>query len=209
MVFESIDVFFQKLNEIGKYVILRNFEGFPESIMVEQHPDIDILCENASVFVNLLDLQNRGNYKDNIHFCVIINEKTVDLDLRQYGDGYYDESWEHHILEYRTQYNGIWVPSDEDYFYTLMYHVLIQKKQVAHEYKIRLTELASRLGILLSLEDCTLLNEFMRRNQYKYTYPVSPFTTFNSSKADKSLVEKNPIKKVQRILAKISRKIGR
>lgn len=208
--FNDIFSFFELINSVCKYIVLRNFEDFPEILTTSEHPDIDILCENAKQVASKLSLENSQNYNDYVHYHIAINGKDIDVDLREIGDGYYDSTWEKKILNNRVFSNkGFYVPDDTDYFYSLLYHALIQKKKLSDDYRQRLGVMARNVNVGLISVGYDNLNEFIRQNGYKYTYPKNPGTTFELKNVDPDLVEKNLSKKFARTCHKIKRKLRR
>ena len=91
---------FQTLNENFTYLVLRNFELFYNSILMDSHADIDLLCykKDKKAIVKLLDAQPRLNRDDGIHYQITIAQEVIPIDLRWVGDGYYDATWEQNML---------------------------------------------------------------------------------------------------------------
>ena len=193
-----------------KYVVLRNYENLCLALKNEAHSDIDILCEDRDRVIELTQLESRSkNPNDLIHRRALIGGVNVDVDLRCVGDGYYDEKWERSILERRVYWNNLcFAPNEEDYFFSLLYHALIQKQTMSSEYEQRLTKMGTGLGIDYPVSIQTL-EAYMHEKGYYYTYPEYIGAVFNTSKADKKLIKSDPKRKVKRFLARIKRKIRR
>lgn len=195
------------------YVILRNFESFPVELCKDSHPDIDILCRNSKKLAEQVGLVNRRGYHDQVHYIVEIDGINVDVDLRSVGDGYYDRKWEETILKTKVVHKELfYVPNLENYFYSLLYHALVQKLVVSEDYKLKLRDMAVKLGLDSYFDYKKTLNNYMRENDYVYTYPNSVKTRFNETNIDKGMVEKNVLKKTKRkvygIFSAIRRKIN-
>ncbi len=207
---ERLDDFFSCLNANTKYVVLRNFESLDKDIVQSAHPDIDILCLNRKEMLSISrSFPRGGNPNDPVHRFIIVNNKKIDVDLRCVGDGYYDTRWEEDILRERVLYNErFYVPSNIHYYYSLLYHVLIQKNKVSDDYITKLSRLAETVNItdnsLLSLSN---LEKYMKDNSYFYTYPESPYTIANFDKVDRSLIKHDKKRSLKRNIIKIRRNI--
>lgn len=199
--------FFQVINTT-KYVVLRNFENLTSEIRTELHPDIDILCADRDRMICLSGSDSRTkNPRDEIHRKVKIGNSVVDLDIRCVGDGYYDSKWEKRIINNRKFWNNLcFIPSQEDYYFSLLYHALIQKNTLSTDYERRLTEMGNRMGIPSPVSINTL-EDYMRNNNYFYTYPESSGTVLNISASDKKLVELNLKRKSERVYKQFKKMI--
>ena len=113
----------------GRYVVLRNFGGEPD------HGDIDLLVEDIDEVVEALrvvriDAYRFGNIEDiglKNKYVAVLPEGTVVLDLRYVGDKYFDEGWQEQVLATRIQQDGMWRPSQVQWYWTLLYHALFHK----------------------------------------------------------------------------------
>lgn len=142
---KSFDDFIEVANKNCNWLVLRNFEYLPNNFF-ENDKDVDILCEDITKFVKIMKLRKRswgiGSYE------TIIENKIVPFDVRFLGDGYYDKLWQYKMLKNKI-YTTDNVPrmSDEDYFYSLIYHSKIQKLEVKEIYKKRFYDLSIQLNI--------------------------------------------------------------
>lgn len=200
--FTSISEFFQTLNDAGiRYLVMRNYENLLEPEMyVGGHGDIDLLCDDSQAIVRLIDAQpltpdKRNLRGDGIHYSIEVDGHSVQLDLRQIGDGYYCQKWENELLERRVKHDCFYVMSNEDYFYTLTYHAILQKRSLSDEYRSRLLEMARQLK--LTVEEPSekgllrLLENHMRDHGYRYTYSKDRMVPNRFNLVDEKLVEKN------------------
>lgn len=190
----SLEEFFKHLNGSTYYVILRNFEELTDEFLSTEHPDIDFLCSDRKLFLTeTRSVSRTKNINDQVHRYIIINNKRVDIDVRCIGDGYYDSNWEKDILNTRTLFqNKFYVPEKGNYFYSLLYHVLIQKDNVSDDYAKRLITMAKELGIEdVSIVSIKLLQSYMRRKGYMFTYPENPKTKAYFNSVDKRLIKIN------------------
>ena len=206
---KSLNEFFEALNNSTDYLVLRNFEEFTEGKIVSDHPDIDVLCSNRDEFLEIVSSESRSIKEDKIHRRVIIEGKRVDLDVRHVGDGYYDTQWEQNMLSTKFLYNNFcYVMNTENYYYSLLYHALIQKYQISSDYKERLEKMAHGLDI----EDATSLStleSFMAKQGYRYTYPVFPGGIANFRRVNKNMIEPNLTRRFNRLVYSIKKHIIR
>jgi len=207
MGFSNVDELFDRLNEGVRYVVLRNYEDLDKEIENTEHPDIDFLCESAEKFMKRIPTESRGEANDRVHRKVLVGNKEVYIDIREVGDGYYDSRWESDMIDKRIIYrNRIFVPNDENYYYSLLYHALIQKKEIAPDYHMKLKEIGEKIGVMYEMNTALeLLEKHMRHNGYKYSYPQSPMTVFNIKEVSKDLIEKNWKKSLKRALFRLIR----
>lgn len=205
--FNELPDIFETIADLD-YVILRNHEEFEDMNFLSSHPDIDILCRDRNAIVCRLDLRPRRRKDDEIHYYVKVARKKVAVDLRCVGDGYLDARWEDQILQSKVQYKNFYVMNESDYFYSLLYHVVVQKHTVAEDYLKRLKEMSLTLSVDFQpdrKEEC--LDTFMEEKHYLYTYPEYLGTIFNVSKVRESLVEKNTRKHLKRMVYAFTKKI--
>lgn len=190
------------------YVVLRNYEEFDNMDFLLNHPDIDILCRDPQQMADVLSLQPRRKREDGIHYYAMIAEKKVAVDLRHVGDGYLDAKWEENILKSRKSRKNFYVMDTHNYFYSLLYHVVVQKYVVAEDYVKRLCDMAEELSIVFEQEQKeNILDTFMRENGYRYTYPEYSGTIFQIDGVDKSLVEQNAGKWIKRMVYGVMKKM--
>ena len=82
------------------------------------------------------------------------------------------------MLNNKKLYNGIPVLSDNDYFFSLLYHIKLQKYFVKNEYVPRLLKLAEKIdfngldpNFIYDDKICAeILNNFLEEKNYNYTY---------------------------------------
>lgn len=164
------------------YLVLRNYENLLEpKFYVEGHGDLDLLCADSHEIVRLLDAQtdrkDQCSFKgDGTHYYIYVGNERVSLDLRYVGDDYYCLEWERDLLHSRVMHNGFYVMDRENYFYTLIYHSVLQKARLSAEYLSRLSIMAQSIGLEISeLSEngfLKVLESYMQKKGYVYTYPV-------------------------------------
>ena len=176
-VWDNPEQVFEMLNATTNYVVLRNFENIPEDLVSEEHKDVDILTDEQFQIPYNLNMQKTNS--NNIGFLpyIIIKNKKIKFDIKFVGDNYYDEKWSKEILKRRIlSKNKIFVPSDKDYFYSLLYHMIIHKKKLNSKYCKILTNIGPEVTKNLSKNDFSdlkilkeNLNRFMENYDYNYT----------------------------------------
>lgn len=197
--YSSIKEVIELLNKSNvPYLILRNYENLlNDEIYVSGHEDIDLLCEKSEDIVRVLnaeqsDFHKKGIVKDRTHYYIYIADKKVDLDLRHCGDGYYCEKWERDMLRTCVLFNGFYVPNKIDYFYSLIYHAVLQKKVLSEEYLDRLWTMAEELQIpLKTKEELTFIKElenFMSKRGYNFTYTSDFYIPLQFQKVNRQMV---------------------
>lgn len=175
---------FEALNEAGvKYVVLRNFENMHnKDFFCNGHEDIDILCENPEVFAQIAKAIPKMWPEDIIHYMVFIDKIGVPVDVRSLGDSYYDNLWEKQMLEKRMiADNGNWyVLTKEDYYYSLVYHSILQKDLIFKDYVEKLNNMGKDLGLeAVNVKDhLKHLDVYMKMKKYQYVKPIDPSVPF-------------------------------
>jgi hypothetical protein len=146
----SLGDVFEVLNQLVQYIVMRNFEGLPDSHIVGSHDDVDLLVDDYHEAIRVLNARpllglvpvNGGR------FCVDVGNEPVIFDLRHVGDGYFDTTWQREVLERRElSAGGLYVPCPADYFETLAYHAVIHKSAMSLDYAQRLAGIASEAGV--------------------------------------------------------------
>ena len=170
---KSMEEVFALLNKKCRYLILRNYEGFFDDILIEGHNDIDVLCaskQDRKNMVNILQATTRIGIDNGIHYKFMYRDKEVALDIRTVGDGYYDEKWQKNMIKNRI-YNdlGFYTMNTSDYFYSLIYHAIYQKKEFSEEYSTRLQSMDIKTKGYSEQQFEEMLYDFMTKNDYYYT----------------------------------------
>lgn len=189
---KSVEEFFLNANNSQPYIILRNFEEIGNGIiLLEGHEDIDFLCADSKLFIEALGIKQRYWYKDKIHGIVKISGKWVKVDIREVGDRYYDENFEKNMLENRVlNENGYYIPCDEDYFYSLIYHSILQKKAFAKDYEIKLNKMKDALihfkddnrKYFYENDFLEELEIWLKEHEYQVVYPLDSMVPISFNK---------------------------
>jgi hypothetical protein len=190
------------------YLILRNFEGIDNTSFASDHPDIDILCADRERLCKKINAIPRLKKDDGIHYKILLGDYDIPVDIRTPGDGYLCEKWECALLAGKIKnIQGFNIPDDVNYFYSLLYHVLIQKSSVSEEYKKKLEYLASKIRIDFSMSNSLkILEQFMEANKYYYTYSNYLSATHNFESVNRALIDNSNKKALKRYLLYIGKK---
>lgn len=171
---ESLDQVFSVLNEAIPYVVLRNFDHLPHGKEQGAGGDIDLLLEDADArnrAAGILNKEQKGT--------TIVGGRKVAFDFRSVEDFYFDPEWCRRILRDRIMVRGMYVPTPEDHFFSLLYHAHVQKRQSAAKYNAKLTELAQEIGLdwvtpewLAKPQNAgSLIADWLKGNGYYLTRP--------------------------------------
>ena len=175
---------FRIFNEVHPYVVLRNADELPAAFD-PVHGDIDLLVRDARDCARCLNARKKKGGM--AAYAVRLAGHDVHLDLREVGDGYYDERWERGILNRRVlNARGFYEPAAEDAFHTLVYHCLLQKRWIAPDYYGKLSALAAKAGVSARTPDewSVALDLFLRQNGYACPRPSDVSVRFERARAD-------------------------
>ena len=180
---KDLDQLFYVLNNTVDYVILRNFEDYPHTI--EDHDDIDFLVKDLNQVVHVTNAIRIFEEENRVHYKIKVSNKYILVDFRHAGDDYYDYKWQENILKNKVlTKKNFFVPSGEDYFYSLVYHVLFHKFFIAKDYPIKLKKLFKNL-INFDETKCNfshyleLLEKFLKKNNYSAIEPKDTSVYFD------------------------------
>lgn len=176
------------------YIILRNYEEIDaDNFYTSGHADIDFLTRNNKRFAACIHAYPRFVSDDGIHYKVLIGGTEVVIDVRSVGDGYYDANWERAMLHDRVLLDGRFYISDRlNYYYSLVYHAILQKKELSGEYLLRLNDMAEKLGMQAKTEREHLfaLEKFMKEKGYSYTIPYDIWVPLRQELIDVKMVKR-------------------
>ncbi|MBO7423550.1 MAG: hypothetical protein J6T99_09235 [Oscillospiraceae bacterium] len=187
---KSIQELLYVLNHTCKYVVLRNFEEFPDNIQMGEHSDVDILCQDYMSTKLIINGKDSTRCPHRVQNIVKIGNSFINVDLRHLGDNYLDKKWEKDILNHRELHpKGFYAPNESDYFYSLLYHVLIQKKIISKDYIARIKKMSGSIGIApidLAEENMALetLTSYMKQKEYLFAEPKDYTVCYNFEKVN-------------------------
>jgi hypothetical protein len=177
--FKDISEVFDVLNGLKnfKYVIMRNFEGIPDDIIIDEHLDIDLLVSDYYMAKAMLDatsvyhgqLYDDGQYR--ILNSILIEGKEVWFDLRYIGDSYYDIELEKRMLNKRIILKNFFIPDEKTHLYTLIYHALVHKTHISNTYKTIFIESGISKENINKNFLGKLLDGYMIKNGFEYVKP--------------------------------------
>lgn len=169
------------LSAINKedYLVLRNYNNILKILGTDD--DIDILCKDMHKLVNRLGAVCISDKEPCYNYYVVVDDKKLLLDIRTVGDGYYDSKWERRMLEEKVPCNDFFILDKENYRYSFLYHVLVQKHEsMAGKYKGQIEDL---FGINIENKErcCKLLIKYLRDQGYQCTKPLDQGVYINDS----------------------------
>lgn len=201
------------MHSCGAYIILRNYEEIAdETYYMSGHDDIDFLCSDAKACRNVLDVKKDVPWKSHDHCFVKIKNTDVKIGLRYVGDGYYDTKWEEDMISSRVAHEGgFYVMSDENYFYSLLYHALLQKKTLSEDYKTRLRRMGAEHGISIKEDSdfISILIDYLVKKGYKVPYTKDPSVPLNYKDVPEELLTGHSEWMVRRMMFRMQAKITR
>lgn len=172
----SLSELLQAFNQNCNYLILRNYEKISdENYYLEGHDDIDFLCDDQKKMRRVAGARRSLKIISTDHFFIKIKGSIVKIGIRYVGDGYYDKLWEKHMLENRSYNdNGFYTMNSEDYFYSLIYHSLLQKRKMADDYKQRLFEMGKEQYAAGKNEEewLEIILNYLQKKEYRITAPL-------------------------------------
>ena len=185
-------------NQHTPYLVLRNYDNLlSNEIYMDGHGDIDILCTESKPIVEALHAKTKhkdqkGLIGDGTHYHIYVSNQPVSIDLRYIGDGYYCDKWQEEMLKHRVLHKGFYVMDAINHFYSLVYHAILQKNALSEEYQSRLLSMAAALKISLPSQDekglLKVLEDFMKRNGYTYTYCIDHYIPLQFQKVNKKMI---------------------
>ena len=181
--YESLTSLLYTLNHCIEYCVLRNYECLPDRFFVGGHDDIDLLVEDLSFIVNLTSAKPISGSENRIDYSIRIGGVDAQFDFRHVGDNYYDPAWERNILKNRALERGLfYIPGPEDLYYSLLYHVYVQKRQVKPDYLLKLAQYGKEAGVVYRSDveaSICQLDSFMESFGYEYIEPIDATVIYN------------------------------
>lgn len=181
--YTSITQFFYVLNNSINYCVLRNHDCLPYKYTKENHGDIDLLVENKRQMACLTLAHSVYSEPYRVYHTIRIAGEEVPFDFRYVEDNYFDILWEQHILEHRQLSRGLfYIPSAEDQYYSLLYHVYIQKHEVKPDYLPILTSYGKIIEKHFEPEAEQAIHQldvFLCQHNYEYIIPKDKTVVYN------------------------------
>ena len=175
---KSIAELFEAMNESLEYCVLRNTEDVTIDFSPEIHGDIDIIVRNQNAAVQLMHAQKVHKKAYRVYYEVPVAGGVVPFDIRFVGDNYYCKKWESDILGTRilVEKGGLryYMMSPEQQYYSLLYHVYLQKQSVSSDYPTKLTKYAGLANEPYANDvnvEMPQLVGYMQEHHYAYVLP--------------------------------------
>lgn len=181
-----------------EYVVQRSFHELKNSPSFFRRKDVDVLVNDYYYFKSITGARsvNKKLMRENdngyhIQSKINIGGREVSFDIRFVGDDYVDSVWERNMLDRRilhkvTDEIEIYTPNSEDELYSLLYHILVQKKRPSRSKHIpRINELTTELGLNNFEFETNLdsvweeLKKYMKGNGYTFKKPNDRRVGFN------------------------------
>lgn len=176
---DSAEQMFEILNNTIRYAVLRNFQGFPRQLTLSGHEDVDFITDDYDNFVYLINARKVVPETYRVQHQILINGNHTFIDVRSTSDGYYDPKWAEDLLNERTLWNGLYVPTGDRYFYALVYHALVHKWRISDDY---LKLIKDEFGTDNLEEVSKLLRKFMKQEGYSFVEPKDLSVGFNDQR---------------------------
>ncbi len=177
--FSSLKEVFNELNKHSKlkWVVMRNFEGMPNNINIDEHLDVDLLVNDYYLVKTILEgtSATKNRYEDGskrILNYVLINNKKILFDFRSVGDNYYDKKLQQDMLDTRIKHpNGFYIPNNEMHLHSLIYHAIIHKPRISSTYIKIFKEYGLKDNEINKKNLKEILDNWFKKNNYKYVRP--------------------------------------
>ena len=126
---QSLTQMFNYLNGVDfPYVVLRNWEGLPDSVEFGDHSDLDLLVYDFEHFLEIVKEAKAEYPFPRVRFKFPIGKDYIFMDVRYVGDGYYPREFQEAILETREwNEKGFYTPNAIHHRIALAYHVVHHK----------------------------------------------------------------------------------
>lgn len=175
MGWESLNHLFQGICE-EEYLIMRNYDFEMENLIKGE--DIDCLCENREKFAKKIGAFPVKEGENVFNYWVEVEGIKIRVDIREIGDGYYDSMWEWEMLNKKCRYKEFYIMDEEDYAYSLLYHSLIHKPEIAFKYEVLLSDyFGAHIGRNKETDD--LLCKYLYKKGYHFVKPLDKEVEFN------------------------------
>ena len=170
---KNLEEIFYVLNNTVKYVVLRGEEKLPDNFHW-YNGDIDLLVEDLQAVRTILEANTQLNHNQFIcRLDIKVGNEEIVFHIKYLGDDYFCEKMQQDILDTRVlNEKNIYIPNDEMYFYSLIYHGIIHKRNY-RKYEEIFNILAGKLKINKFQNNVKflsrLLGEYMKKKNYTYT----------------------------------------
>jgi hypothetical protein len=146
----------------------------------EQNGDVDILVRDFQLFASILNLKQERCPRPYKGYTLIAG-KPKPVDLRFPSDLYFPPSWSESMLQRRCRCENLYVLSNDDYYFSNLYHQIIHKKQ-----SIFKSIEDNRIHVLLtqgeqrSATPIDVLTGYLLSHKLLVTRPIDEGVSYNS-----------------------------
>lgn len=176
---ESLADLFDVLNKSVNYVVLRNFDCLPAHHDNAIHGDIDLLVEDFERARARLGAKKVFADAWRVHVEVRVAGEPIRFDLRYLGDDYFDQEWQRQVLDRKiVDQRGFYRPDPVNHFYTLIHHIVVNKRFIAPDYVTSLIDIGMKFGFNNSSEQwqdraylMQVLARYMKNNGFRFRPP--------------------------------------
>lgn len=127
---QDIKQFFSYMNDVSfPYIVLRNWEGLPDTVELGEHSDLDLLVYDIEHWKEIFTNAKQVYPAPRVQFKVPINGSFIQVDVRHIGDGYYPTPFEKLLIDTRKQHNGFFIPNQKLFGIALAYHCVHHKNR--------------------------------------------------------------------------------
>ena len=167
---QPLESIFTRLNNNCNYLVLRGWENLDN---FHYDGDIDLLCDDKNKIIEILQARPVHRNERRCNYVVKGTPNDIRIDIRYLGDDYYCQPWQIEMLKNR-QFNGqFYVLDKANYYYSLIYHILIQKRKFSNKYEGVLSSIYEGSNDFLMAPDnlLVILKSWMAQNKYSFTIP--------------------------------------
>ena len=118
---DELEILAKSLEDLN-YVVQRNWRNLPESMVVDNHDDLDLFCSE----------RDRDKIEE------IIKDQPL-IDVRSARDDYYPKDIGNALLQDTQEYGGFKIPNEVSYLLALQYHNYVHKENDPYGGEIRRT----------------------------------------------------------------------
>jgi hypothetical protein len=146
--YSSLAELFAVLNTGDRWVIMRNWSELEDGLPGDDHPDIDLMVDDAAGCCRLLGATPTRRLPWRSQFRVLVESRPVLIDLRTPYDGYLPAPLAERMLDRRVSGpHGGWIPEGCDHFVSLLYHAVVHKPTLYSGYVALLRGLEHEIAI--------------------------------------------------------------
>lgn len=176
---QDLKELFYVLNNTVQYVVMRGEENLTQKKSLE-HGDIDVLVREWQNAIYIMKGELRWDSPVRPKVLIVTKEQDEFLfDLWKSSLSYHSAEWQENMLATRVDTGLYYKLNEENDFFSLVYHCLVNKKETARDYYPIFAKMFNDLGLnkiynsseYLSPIDMyyVALNDYMREKGYEWT----------------------------------------